>query len=158
MAKFKDWSSDVEVKDFANKLKTAYPDIFGHIDLEKIQFFRVFKSSTKVAKIVPVKFPHDAVSCTHVYTIMTYNARWNIFSEAQKIAAVFQQLISIPEGGFDPESEFYAKMKRKDVNEYSEFLCAVGMNFNWEAVGAVIPNIIDSPVSIHKKDLEAPSA
>jgi len=143
MAKFQDFTNDIEAQDIAEKLQKKF-EMFEEHDLTKISFLRVMNKENKDAvKTISFGFPADAF-LPFVYVMMVYDKRWQQISDEQRIAAIFQQMVSIEKGGFDIESNNYAKIRRRDVSEYSEVLCAVGMNYNWQEIGIQnVPNILE---------------
>lgn len=145
MAKFNDFSADVEVRDIAEKLQKKYP-MFEKHDLDKVYFARIrAKDCKEVCKTAAFGFPADSV-VPYIYYVLTFENKWNLLSNEQKIAAVFQQLFSMEEDGFDVNSNKYGRVKRRDVAEYSEVLCAVGMRYDWAEIGVKIPNLLELTV------------
>lgn len=48
--------------------------------------------------------------------------------------------------GTDAGSDNYGKIRKKDVDQYSEVLAAVAGNYEWNRLGAIIPNLLDDAV------------
>ena len=146
MAKNAEYRTDNEAMEIAVKLAAKY-DAFQTIDIGKICFLRMEKDKSKdVFKLTPTKFPFD-ISSPHIYYVQIYNKQWNLLNENQKLAAIFEVLVSIPEAGTDYNGNNYAKLRRKDVDQYSEVLAAVAGNYEWHKTGAIIPNLLDDTVA-----------
>jgi len=145
MAKFMDWTTDVESKNIAEQLQKKY-EMFSAFDLSKVAFMRVKgKDSKDVAKTTGSGFPFDAFT-NFVYFVFVYDTKWALLSNDQRKVAIFQQLMSMYPEGFDTESNYYAKIRKKDVSEYSEVLCAVGGQFHWQEIGTPVPDLLDDKV------------
>jgi hypothetical protein len=156
MSKFVDWTAEIEAQGIAQKLQEKFPTIFGTHDLTKISWMKMKKKSADCCKIIKTGFPFDAFA-NYVYYVLVYEGIWSTLSLEQKVATVFEQLIAMEPDGFDGESNNYAKLRKKDVNEYSELLCAVQLNINWKKAGASVPNLLDIDTTEIDKKEEAKS-
>ena len=56
--------------------------------------------------------------------------------------AIFQQMVAVPAEGFDPGSNHYAKLRKKDVNDFTEVLSVVNLQVDWQNPGVNIQNIL----------------
>ena len=144
MPKFQDYATDVEAQNIAVQIQERFPTMFEGHDLTRVAFYRVRGKNSKVpAKTIKTGFPFDAVGGTFIYYILIYDKIWELFSDEQKKIAVFEQLMGIPADGFDEESNNYAKLRRRDVNEYSEVLAASSGVYNWKEIGVIVPDILE---------------
>ena len=124
MAKFVDWVTSIEAQDIATKLQVKLPTFFATFDLSKIAFLTLKKKGNVSVQVVPTKFPYD-IQGNYVYFVQIYDNIWNSHTKEQKTIDIFKALNSIEPQGFDQDSNKYACLRRRDVNEYSEVLAAV---------------------------------
>lgn len=148
MSKNHEWKEDTEVMNIAVKLLEKYDEVFCGFDISKIRFIRELSGSVKKqhAKMFAVKYPFD-IDSQYVYYFCTSNSNWKTLTPEQQTILVFRQMLGIPSGGTDSESENYAKIRRPDVDEYSEVLIATDGRFDWANVGVNnLKNILDGDV------------
>jgi hypothetical protein len=131
MAKFTAWELDTEAKMIAEKLIEKYPQLFRHIDVEKICFVRILnKKSTIPTKVEGVKFP-ASIYCNNVYFVNVYNDCWATLETAHRNLAIAQALYSIHVNGFEESSNKYGKLVKPDVVTFLEISCMAGNIPNW---------------------------
>ena len=151
MSKEQDYSTDMEAQNIATELQERFPMFESH-DLSRVVFYRMKAKNSKVpTKITTTKFPFDAIGGTYIYFVEVYNKIWETLSDEQRKIAIFEVLVAMHPDGFDEESNNYAKLRKRDVDEYSEVLCAAQGVYNWKQQGV---DVVDIYNLIKEKDAE----
>ena len=131
MSKFRSWEPDIEAKGIAVSLIEKYPQLFRHVDVEKVFFIRNQCKKSKVpTKITSVKYPYD-IFCTHTYIIEIFDDCWGTLEKAQRNLAIAQSLFAIHVSGFEENSTCYGKIVKPDIVTYLEVTCMAGNVPNW---------------------------
>jgi hypothetical protein len=131
MSKFNDYTVSPEVTDIMEKILERFPTVFPGFDVNKIGSIHAHdKESKKPIKLTAVKFPYD-VYCEKTYICSVSDGTWKDLTQKQKNLAVFHIMCSIPEGGFDSESNKYGRVLRPDIQVFSEEFAVSGGVPNW---------------------------
>ena len=147
MPKFQDYSTDLEAQSIATAIQEKFGEMFEGHDLSRVAFYRVRKDSKVPTKVVKTGFPFDAVGGTYVYYVLVFENMWERYSDEQRKMAILEALLHIPHDGFDEESNNYAKLRKRDVSEYSETLAAAGGVYNWKEEGVRVGDILEETPS-----------
>ena len=141
MSKYTAWQPDTEVKDYIIQLADKYPEVFGHVEADKIGIVRdMKKKNASPVCIKSVVFPESVWIDRLVYIMTVYDDVWGILEKSQKGLAVAQVLCSIPKDGFIESSKGYAKKISPDIKTYMEVFALSGGVPNWmENVSAKDP-------------------
>jgi len=131
MAKFTDYEVNNEVTEIMEKIIEAFPKVFEGFDVNSVQpVMTKGKKSKRGTRLIPVKYPYD-ILIDKVYFVEVFEQTWKSFSDKQKRLSVFHQMCSIPSGGFDPESNNYAKKRKPDYEMYAEEFAVTNGVPNW---------------------------
>jgi len=143
MSKEQDYSTDMEAQNIATELQERFP-MFENHDLSRVVFYRMKEKKSRVpTKITTTKFPFDAIGGTYIYFVEVYAKVWDFMSDEQRKIAIFEVLVAMHPDGFDEESNNYAKLRKRDVDEYSEVLCAAQGVYNWKEQGMKVTDIYE---------------
>ncbi len=140
MPRFTDFYSDGEVKDIMERIVERFPDMFKGFDTESISFLTTKKKkSARPIRLLTVGYPMEAL-VNKPYVVEAFEARWLKLNPKQKNLAVFHIMCAIPEGGFTPGSNHYAKKVKPEITMYLREFAASGGVPNWmENPAAVDP-------------------
>ena len=140
----KEYQMDTVARELAEKLVGAYQTIFEGVDVDNIGFIRIIgkKPSKAKGKLYKVGWPYE-VYMDKYYVMEIDGAGWDIMSEQQQAMLIFHELLHVPDGGCDPQSKNHRKIRKHDVEDFSECLIAADMNLDWAAQGEKIENIFD---------------
>jgi predicted metallopeptidase len=131
MAKFTDYEVNNEVSEIMEKIIEALPKVFEGFDVNAVQpVMTKGKKSKRGTRLIPVKYPYD-ILIDKVYFVEVFEQTWKNFSPKQKHLSVFHQMCSIPSGGFDPESNNYAKKRKPDYEMFAEEFAVTNGVPNW---------------------------
>lgn len=131
MAKYAAYCEDTEAKEIAGRLIAKFPEIFGHIEAERIGFVMDLKKKSSVPiKVIPVRFPHSIWN-DNVYIFVVYNDCWSTLEQKQRNLGVAEALCSIHKDGFAELSKGYGKTVRPEINTYLEVFAMAGGVPNW---------------------------
>lgn len=135
--------TDEEVKKLAEEIVEKYQELFSGIDLSKIHFIRIKnKKNRNIIELKNISFPYN-LDINYAFYFLTYNKKWMMLNEEQKKIAVMNGLYGIQTGGTDINSSTYGCKRRKDIQEYSMVLNAVGGRYDWKQFGAInLPDIL----------------
>lgn len=130
MARFEDFTSDAEVQDIMERIVDKFPAVFDSFDTSGIHFIRTETTKEKkgpAVKLRSVTYPME-VFVGKPYIVETFSKNWEKLNSKQRNLAVFHVMCAIPIGGFDPESNKYAKKSKPDYEMYRlEFAVAGGI-------------------------------
>lgn len=141
-----EWKEGKEVRDIVERIVGYFPEIFEGFDPEGIYYFILPEKKTKsrydAAKLVNFTFP-TLLATQKPYMISVSGLTWNDLNDRQKNTLVFRLMCGIPYGGFDINSEMYAKKIKPEVNMHLMELAVTGGVVDWmDASGA------DDPLSV----------
>ena len=120
MARNDDWAPAADVKDIMEKMLEAFPDVFQGFDVNGVlAILTKGKKARKPIKLTPVRYPFS-VGLDYVYIVEVFEEQWEKMGQKQKNLAVFHIMCRVPESGFDPQSNNYAKQRRYDYELYQE--------------------------------------
>ena len=131
MARNGDWHQDVELQEIMEAFVNRFPNIFEGFDPSDLHvIFTEKKKTGPVIKLRPQRYPQD-VFVGKPYIVEVIDELWKKLDAKRRNLAVFHIMCSIPQGGFDPESRFYAKKVRPDIQMFSLEFAACGGVPNW---------------------------
>ena len=131
MAKFGDWYQDLEVRNIMEAFVKRFPEVFEGFDPSDLHvIFTEKKKTGPVVRLRPQRYPQD-VFVGKPYIVEVLDESWKKLDRKRKNLAVFHIMCSIPQGGFDPESKFYAKKAKPDIQMFSLEFAACGGVPNW---------------------------
>jgi len=132
MAKFTDYEVRNDVSDIMETMVKSFPQVFRGFDVNQV--FCVYTKDKqdfkKPLKIRPIRYPFDILA-TKVYIIEVADGTWKDLDQKRKNLTVFHTMCSIPEGAFDEESKYYAKVKKPDYELFAEEFSVSGGIPNW---------------------------
>jgi len=126
MAKFTAYTAETDSKEIALKLIETYPQLFGHVNAEKIGWIRNLKKASKIPiKVYKVSYP-NSIWNDNVYIIEVFNDCWACLENNQKNLAVAQAMFSIHAEGFSENSQNYQKLVKPNISTYLEVFSLAG--------------------------------
>jgi len=132
MPKFNDYETSDEVSEIMHNMLGHYSNVFQGFDLGKVGFVHTKKKKSKRAiKVHSVKYPVD-VWCTKTYIVEVFDDKWGGMSEKKRSISVFRAMLAMPDGGFDEQSKNYGKIRKPDIEMYTEEYVVCGGKTNWE--------------------------
>lgn len=119
-----------EIYETMQRIADRFP-MFEEFEPEKVLV--VFRDEKKLKKIYRAKgFTYPAsLETDKAYLVEIQDAAWADFDESKRNMLVFKFMVSVPMGGFDPDSKEYAKIKKPDYEMYAEEFAACGGNPDW---------------------------
>jgi hypothetical protein len=132
MAKFSDYHTSREVADIMEGIIETHPRIFPGFDLNKMGFVHTQgkKGKKNPIKIKAVRYPHD-VWMSQTYIVEVAEDTWKEMGEKKRRLSVFHTMCAVPDGGFDQQSDNYAKIRKPDYEMYAEEFAVSGGVPNW---------------------------
>ena len=132
MSRFPDWSGAPEVKEIVEQMVERFPGMFEGFDPDGIDYYSVErKSSEKVIKLHARTFPDIIGHVGHPYIVEINPGLWNDLERKRKNLCVFHVMCAIPEGGFDEDSQEYAKKRKPEIEMFMLEYAACGGVPNW---------------------------
>jgi hypothetical protein len=108
-----------------------FPEMFEGFDPKSVIVFMTQKKKSKeVAKVRSLPYPLDAIA-GKPYLMEFFDEIWQKLTPKQRNMVVFSAMCSIPHGGFDPASKYYAKQVKPDIKMHSLAYAAFGGVPNW---------------------------
>lgn len=108
-----------------------FPQVFETFDPQGLHVIHTQKKKRgPVVTLRSVTYPNE-VFVGKPYIVEVLEERWKGLDKKRKRLWVFRTMCSIPLGGFDQESKFYAKKCKPDIQMFSLEFAACGGVPNW---------------------------
>lgn len=131
MARFVDYYSDSEVRNIMESILDKFTDMFRGFDVQRIHFITTKeKKSHRPLKLRTVSYPME-VFIGRPYIVEVFETKWKVLDQKRKNLAVFHIMCSIPDGGFDLESDNYARKLKPEIEMFMLEFAACGGVPNW---------------------------
>lgn len=142
MARFSDYVVTSEIRDMMEKILTAFPSEYPGFDVEGIHtvMTKGKKSKSHVYRLKSCKYPEDTLH-DKVYTLEVFEENWKLLSQKQKDHIINKVMMSIPEGGFDLNSDEYAKIKKPDYQTFAKEHRFTDGAVNWLEDDSKLPDL-----------------
>jgi len=129
-----DFIKDQEVAEVAAALIEKFPNLLGHIQLDRILFTREISRSQKYqpGSCRAVNAPFNLLNPDIMYVVSVYyRAGWDKLSSAQKALLILHQLMHIA-------PEFDGNLLQHDASDWSFILDNFGANYLFKEVPDVL--------------------
>jgi len=121
---------DNEVKPIVSRLIEKISDELHHIRPSRIAYLTFSKEkSKKQAYVEKVKGMYEAF-VNFEYAMCIHLENWMSLSASEKEVLIYHELLHIPDGGFDPDSKKYKKLRDHDVKDFTAVVEKFGIH--WE--------------------------
>ena len=131
MARFVDYYSDSEVRTIMESILDKFTDMFRGFDVQRMHFITTKeKKSHRPLKLRTVSYPME-VFIGKPYIVEVFETKWKTLDQKRKNLAVFHIMCSIPDGGFDLESDNYARKLKPEIEMFMLEFAACGGIPNW---------------------------
>ncbi len=141
MAQFTDYGSGKEVEDIMERFLERFPQMFEGFKTEGIHFIKTEgkKKSKRPINLRTVGYPFEPY-VGRPYIVEVFALFWSRMTQKQKNLAVFHVMCAIPQGGFDPQSKYYAKKNKPEIEMFKlEFAATGGIPDWWDNPAACDP-------------------
>jgi hypothetical protein len=131
VGRYNDWKRDAEVQNIMEEFVEKFPEMFEGFDPQKLHVIHTQKK--KRGKLINLRqqgYPQE-VFVDRPYIVEVLDVAWSALDIKRKRLAVFHVMCSIPQGGFDPTSKFYAKKAKPDIQMFTLEFAACGGVPNW---------------------------
>jgi len=138
MAGKKEWGVAAEVKEVMERFVEKFPGLFSGFDVDGIDFIETKgKKAPRALKLHARRYP-DIVFHGQPYIVEEFGETWNKLDAKRRNLETFHVMCSIPVGGFDPESEFYGRRVKPDIQMFMAEFAVCGGVPNWQENPAAV--------------------
>jgi len=133
MGKIPDWVVATDVADIMESMADHFSQMFEGFDVGGVDCIMttVKRPKAKAVRLIARTYPDIIFHTDKPYIVEVFDQNWEKMTQTQKNLAVFHVMCAVPVGGFDPESEFYAKKVKPDIVMYMREFAASGGVPNW---------------------------
>jgi len=144
MSEYTDWRQDPEVQNIMDRYVEKFPEVFEGFDPQGIHVTMTKGRKQPLMRLHSIRHPIH-VLVRRPYVLDVNDDEWQKLAPRQRNMAVFSVMCAIPQGGFDPNSDYYAKKVKPDIQMHMLAFAAFGG----------VPNFLENPAAIDPLERDA---